>query len=155
MSALRFVFLSILAATLAAATSVALATNDAEAVARADVKAAVTQARANGTLMRAGEAMQEPLAFTLASGSTLSRRHVRDETLVARTLGELIPAGEAGPSFVVPLGTQMARADVRDSVRQANLNGELARAGEAMGSVEHPARAHLSRTEIVAMRTRR
>ena len=155
MSALRVVFLSILAATLAAATSVALATNDAEAVARADVKAAVLQARADGTLMRAGEAMQEPLTATSARGSTLSRRRVRDDTLVARALGQLIPAGQGGSSFVAPRGTPMARADVRDSVRQANLNGELARAGEAMGPVERPARAHLSRAEIVAMKTRR
>jgi hypothetical protein len=49
----------------------------------------------------------------------------------------------------------MARADVRDSVRQANLNGELARAGEAMGPGDRTVRAHMSRAEIVAMRTRR
>jgi hypothetical protein len=49
----------------------------------------------------------------------------------------------------------MARADVRDSVRQANLNGELARAGEAMGPADRAVRAHLSRAEVVAMRTHR
>jgi hypothetical protein len=94
-----------------------------------------------------------PLAAT--SGSTLSRQNVRDETLVARALGELVAAGQGGSAFVVPVGMPMARADVRDSVRQANLNGELARAGEAMGSGDRVARAHMSRAEIVAMRTRR
>jgi hypothetical protein len=49
----------------------------------------------------------------------------------------------------------IARAEVRDSVRQANLNGELTRAGEAMSPADHAARAHLSRAEIVAMKTRR
>ncbi len=88
------------------------------------------------------------------STSTLSRRQVRDDTLVARALGQLIPAGQ-GAGQVVPTTTQFARADVRDSVRQANLNGELARAGEAMGPAGYPARSHLSRAEIVAMRTRR
>ena len=55
----------------------------------------------------------------------------------------------------MPVGMPMARADVRDSVRQANLNGELARAGEAIGPVRHGPRAHMSRAEFVAMRTRR
>ena len=155
MSALRVLFLSILAATLAAATSVALADNESQAmVQRADVKAQVLQARANGELLRPGEAMQ---SFSLGSttGSTLSRRRVRDDTLVARALGQLVPAGQGGSAFVIPVGMPMARADVRESVRQANLNGELARAGEAMGPVESATRAHMSRAEIVAMRTRR
>ena len=89
------------------------------------------------------------------SDSTLPRQRVRDDTLVARALGELVPAGQGGSAFVAPVGMPMARADVRDSVRQANLNGELARAGEAMGPGDRAVRAHLSRAEIVAMRTRR
>ena len=153
MSSLRVVSLSMLAATLAAAASVALAAGDPEAVSRASVRAAVLQARNDGTLMRAGEAMRDPVVSTSASESTLSRRQVRDETLMARATGQLVPAGQGGTSFVIPAGTQMARADVRESVRQANLNGELARAGEAMGPVQ--ARSHLSRAEIVAMRTHR
>jgi hypothetical protein len=154
MSALRVVSLSILAATLAAAATIALAASDSDAVQRADVKAQVLQARARGELARPGEAMQSfPLGST--SGSTLSRQRVRDDTLVARALGQLVPAGQGGSAFVVPVGMPMARGDVRESVRQANLNGELARAGEAMGPIDHAARAHMSRAEIVAMRTRR
>ena len=154
MSALRVVSLSIIAATLAAAASVALAANESEPVSRAEVKRQVLQARNDRELARPGEAMQSfPLAMT--SGSTLSRQRVRDDTLVARALGELVPAGQGGPAFHAPVGMPMARADVRDGVRQANLNGELARAGEATVPRDHAVRAHMSRTEIVAMRTRR
>ena len=115
----------------------------------------VLQARADGQLARAGEAMQSfPLAAT--SGSTaVAPAASATRRCVARSLGELIPAGQGGSAFVAPVGMPMARADVRDSVRQANLNGELARAGEAMGPVDRAARAHMSRAEIVAMRTRR
>jgi hypothetical protein len=154
MSPLRFLTLSTVAATLAAAASIALAATGSEPVSRAEVKRQVLQARNDHELARAGEAMQSfPLATT--SESTLSRQRVRDDTLVARSLGELVPAGQDGSAFVAPVGMPMARADVRDGVRQANLNGELARAGEAMSPVDHAVRAHMSRTEIVAMRTRR
>ena len=154
MSAPRFLSLSILAATLAAAASVALAANESEPMSRAEVKRQVLQARADGELARAGEAMRSfPLAAT--SGSTLSRQRVREDTLVARALGQLVPAGQGGSAFVMPVGMPMARADVRDGVRQANLNGQLARAGEAMGPADHAPRAHMSRAEFVAMRTRR
>ena len=155
MSALRFVSLSILAATLAAAASVALAGNESESVQRAEVRRQVLQARADHQFIRAGEAMQEfPLAPT-TSDSMLTRQRVREDTLLARSLGQLVPAGQGGSAFVPPTGTPMARAEVRDSVRQANLNGQLARAGEAMGPVDGVARAHMSRAEIVAMRTHR
>jgi hypothetical protein len=153
MSPLRFVSLSILAATVAAAASVALA-SESQPVSRAEVKRQVLQARADRQLARPGEALQSfPVAET--SGSTLSRQSVRDETVVARSLGQLIPAGQDGSAFVVPTGMPMARAEIRDSVRQANLNGELARAGEAMGPADRAARAHMSRGEIVAMKTHR
>ena len=114
----------------------------------------VLQARNDGELSRAGEAMQS-FALAPTTGSTLSRQLVRDDTRVARSLGELVPAGQDGSAFVMPVGMPMARADVRDNVRQANLNGELARAGEAMGPADRAVRAHLSRAEVVAMRTRR
>jgi hypothetical protein len=101
MSALRVVSLSIIAATLAAAASVALAASESEPVSRAEVKRQVLQARNDRELARPGEAMQSfPLAMT--SGSTLSRQRVRDDTLVARALGELVPAGQGGPAFHVP-----------------------------------------------------
>jgi len=154
MSALRLVSLSIVAATFAAAASVALA-SESEATQRAEVRRQVLQARADHQFIRAGEAMQEfPLAPT-TSDSMLTRQRVREDTLLARSLGQLVPAGQGGSAFVPPTGTPMARAEVRDSVRQANLDGQLARAGEAMGPVDGVARAHMSRAEIVAMRTHR
>jgi len=154
MSALRVVSLSIVAATLAAAASVALAADPSQPVSRAEVRRQVLQARADRQLARPGEAMQTfPLVAT--SDSPLSRQRVRDDTLVARALGQLVPAGQGGSAFVEPVGMPMARADVRDDVRQANLNGQLARAGEAMGPADGARRAHMSRSEIVAMRTRR
>ena len=154
MSALRVVSLSIIAATLAAAATVALAANDSEPVSRAEVRRQVLQARNDRQLARAGEAMQS-FALAPTTGSTLSRQLVRDDTRIARSLGELVPAGQDGSAFVMPVGMPMARADVRDSVRQANLNGQMARAGEAMGPSDQAPRAHMSRAEIVAMRTRR
>ena len=152
MRALRVVSISILAATIAATASVAFAATDSQPAMRAEVKRQVLQARADGQLARAGEAMQS-YPFAVAAESTMSRQQVREETRIARSLGELIPAGQGGSAFVAPVGMPMARADVKDSVRQANLNGELARAGEAMGPAG--TRAHMSRAEIVAMRTRR
>ena len=154
MRALRLVSLSIIAASLAAAVSVALAGGESDPVSRAEVRRQVLQARNDRQLARAGEAMQS-FALAPTSGSTLSRQLVRDDTRIARSLGELVPAGQDGSAFVMPVGMPMARADVRDSVRQANLNGQMARAGEAMGSSDHAPRAHMSRAEIVAMRTRR
>ena len=152
MSAKRFLSVSLIAAALVASAGGAVAAGEGDTMTRADMKALVLQARANGELQPAGEAANR---FTVAtSTSTLSRRQVRDDTLVARALGQLIPAGQ-GVGQVVPTTSQFARADVRDGVRQANLNGELARAGEALSPVGYPARAHLSRAEIVAMKTRR
>ena len=154
MNALRFVSLSILAASLAAAATVALAGDESEAVLRVSVRAQVLQARADGQLARPGEAMQWfPLAAT--GESTLTRQRVREDTLVARSLGELVPPGEGGSPFIAPVGMPLARAEVRDSVRQANMNGELARAGEGMGPADRAMRSHMSRAEIVAMKTRR
>ena len=142
--------LSIIVAALAATAGGALAAGDNPS--RADVKAQVLQARANGELKPAGEAA-EP--FTTATGaSTLSRRQVKDETLQARADGDLVPAGE-GTIFVATSGTPMARAEVRESVRQARLNGELIPAGEGIGPVEYQARAHTRRAEMLAAKTQR
>ncbi|MGZ5132192.1 MAG: hypothetical protein ACXWJ1_12810 [Caldimonas sp.] len=152
MIAKHFLSVSILAAALAATASGALAAGETGSPSRADVKAAVLQARAHGELIPAGEA---PHPFTVATGvSTSSRRQVRDDTLQARADGELIPAGQ-GPSFATPVGTQMARAEVKESVRQARLNSELIPAGQGLGPVEYQARAHTRRAEMLAATTRR
>jgi len=126
-------FLSILTAALATSAGGALAADPSASPSRADVKASVLQARAQGQLRPAGEAA-EP--FTPApAGSTLSYRQVREETLLARAHRELVPAGEGSP-VVATSGTQMARADVKEATRQARMHGELVPAGEGIGPVE-------------------
>ncbi|MEP7301021.1 MAG: hypothetical protein ABI699_05785 [Caldimonas sp.] len=149
MSAPNLLSLSILAAALAATAGGALAAGN---PGRAEVKAAVLQARADGELRPAGEAAG-PL--TIASGdSPLSRRQIRDDTLQARAHGELIPAGE-GMVPAVAGGTLLARAEVKESTRQARLNGELIPAGEGIGSGALQARTHARRDETIAARTTR
>ena len=135
MSALRFVSLSIIAATLAAAASVAAGRKRSRTVSRAEVKAASPPgARRRRAARRAGEAMQ---SFAARGDQRLDRcraSDVRDETRRWRApSASWFRPGKAGRRFVAPVGMPMARADVRDSVRQANLNGELARAGEGDG----------------------
>jgi hypothetical protein len=152
MGAKHLFSISIVAVALAAATGGAHAAGTNASPSRATVRAEVLQARNDRALRPAGEATQP---FTvMAAASTLTRAEVRAETMQARARHELTPAGQ-GPSFTVPSGSQFARADVRESVRQANMNGELMRAGEGVGPVEQQARSHLSRAEVVAMRTHR
>jgi len=141
--------LSILAAALAAGSSAALAADQTGIPSRAEVKASVLQARANGQLTPAGEASQP--FMTPAGASMLSHRQVRDETLQARAQGQLVPAGEGSPS-VAETGTQMARADVKEATRQARMNNELIPAGEGIGPVEYQARGPAKRIELFAWR---
>ena len=138
-------YLSLIAAALAVTASSALAAEPA-GPSRAEVKAAVLEARANGQLRPAGEATQ-PLAIP-GGTPVASYRQVRDETLMARAHGQLVPAGEGSP-YVAEGGTQMARADVKEATRQARLRGELIPAGEGMGPVEM-ARAPSKRFELFA-----
>jgi len=76
---------------------------------------------------------------------------VREETLLARANGQLVPAGEGSP-YVAETGTQMARADVKEATRQARINNELIPAGEGMGPVEMVARGPAKRFELFAWR---
>ena len=59
---------------------------------RAEVKADVAQARAQGQLLAAGE---QNVVAPAATGTALARATVKAEVLTARANGELIPAGEA------------------------------------------------------------
>jgi len=90
MKASRILTSSIVAASLVAA-AISVAASEAQPMSRAEVKALVLQARADGTLMRAGDAPQPSMVST---GSRLSRQEVRDEVTIARASGELMPAGE-------------------------------------------------------------
>jgi hypothetical protein len=142
-------YLSLVAAALAATASSALAAEPAAGPSRAEVKASVLAARANGELRPAGEATQ-PFA-SRAGTPVASYREVREETLLARAHGQLVPAGEGSP-YVAETGTQMARADVKEATRQARINHELIPAGEGMGPVETVARAPAKRIDLFAWR---
>jgi len=142
--------LSIVAAALMTASATAAA--DPQAPSRSEVKAHVMQARANGELIRAGEAA-EPFVVR-ATGPQRSRQELRAEVLQARAAGALVPAGQ-GPTLAIPTTSMLARADVRESVRQARLNGELIPAGERMEAFEWQARARTPQAASYAANTRR
>ena len=147
MSPKQALLISIVAVALAASAGTALAADPSGSPTRAEVKAGVLEARANGQLKPAGEATQP---FTApAARSALSHREVREETLMARAHGQLVPAGEGSP-YVAESGTQMARADVKEATRQARLDGALVPAGEGVGPVEILARGPSRKIELFA-----
>jgi hypothetical protein len=134
--------LSIVAIAFAAAASGTAAQTF--AASRADMSAAVVQARARGELVPAGEAVQ-PFASRATTSSQRTRADVRNEVLQARADHELVPAGQ-GMSFDAPTAPSLlARAEVKESVRLARERGELIPAGEGMGPVEWQARGYSAR----------
>lgn len=140
-------YLSIVLVALAATAGNALAGEPGAGPSRAEVKAAVLEARANGQLRPAGEAT-EP--FSVPSGTAIaSYRQVRAETLMARANGQLVPAGEGSPA-IAETGTRMARADVKEATRQARLHQELIPAGEGMGPTEMVARGPARKIDLFA-----
>ena len=146
MSPKQTLCLSVIAVALAAVAGNALAAGPA-GLSRAEVKASVLEARANGQLRPAGEAI-EPFAMR-SEAAPLSYRQVREETLMARATGQLVPAGEGSP-YVAERGTQMARADVKQATLQARANQQLVPAGEGIGPVEMMARGPAKRIELFA-----
>lgn len=136
-----------IALALVAGAGQALAADGSAGPSRAEVKASVLAARANGELRPAGEAS---LPFTAPPArSTRSYAEVRTETLEARAHGALVPAGEGSPAFA-PGVSRLARAEVKEETRLARLNHELVPAGEGVGPVERQARGPAPRGEIVA-----
>jgi len=80
--------------------------------ARADVKAGVLEARADGTLVGPGSTTPGDVVYRrlVAAPSTATRGEVKAEVLEARAEGTLAPAGEAAGFFNGPGGNvQMAR----------------------------------------------
>lgn len=119
--------------------SAARADDNAPALSRADVKAAVLSARTNGQLRRTGEAAEYDPAPQ--RGFVHSRAELRAEVLDARAAGELIPAGPAVAPFEQPTVSTVARAGVKSEVRLARIQGELIPAGQGFGPVETVAKA--------------
>lgn len=106
----------------------AKADESAQGPTRAEVKALVLQARADGTLVPAGEATQ-PMAYPMAA-STRTREELRAEVRQARASGELVARGESIATFEPTSYSTLARAEVREAVRIARVNGELMPNGE-------------------------
>lgn len=109
---------------------------------RADVKAAVMEARRMGTLQPAGEAVG-PVggAAAMAGASMLTREEVRAEVRLARAQGTLVPAGQGVAPYEQPSVSTLARADVKQEVARARRDGELIAAGEGFGPVARVARS--------------
>lgn len=105
----RFITAALLSTTLLATNSFAA---NAMPLSRDQVRAAYQQAKADGSLIPAGEVSAPD--FKLAP-SVRSRSEVRDEVLLAQKSGTLTRSGEAGVLFTALANTGAARnrADVR------------------------------------------
>ena len=141
--------LSVLVASLATvSTPTAHGADFGDSLSRAEVKAALADARARGELMPAGE---RPFAFP-ASRSIGSRADVKAGVLQASAHGELMPAGDRPMAFATAQSTR-ARAEVKDEVMQAKANSGLMPAGERIASFEpasYPARTQRQRSDMTA-----
>lgn len=139
--------LSVAVASLAlVATPTAQAADFGDSLSRAEVRAALTDARARGELMPAGEG-----SFAFPTGRGIgSRADVKAGVLQASARGELMAAGDRPVAFATTQSTR-ARAEVKDEVLQAKANSGLMPAGERMASFEpasHPARTQRQRSEV-------
>jgi len=94
-------------------------------------------ARANGTLVPAGEGGLSRADARSAPVSTLSRSTVEADARSARAAGELQPAGDAAEFAVAPVTTSVySRAEIKASVIAARRVGELVPAGEGPDAAE-------------------
>jgi len=145
----RPLFISVVIASLTTFSAGTAQAADAEGgMTRAEVKAAVAEARARGELMPAGERL---FAYAAGRGS-LARDHVKAIVLQASADGELMPAGDRPMAFA-PARSLRARAEVKDEVLQARANSALVPAGERLATFEpasHPARTYRSHGEMTA-----
>lgn len=147
MNASRLLFASIMAGAVGAAiSSMARADEESPPLSRAEVKAAVLHARAEGRLLPAGEASRPDAAP--GDAPTRSHAQVRAEVIAARALGDLLPRGEAGAPGAAPSASTLTREEVRSEVRLARLQGELMPNGEAFGPVKTAARTRRGETTV-------
>lgn len=145
----RSLVLSTVVTAMASAWSGPAVASEADAGAtRAEIQAAVLEARANGELMPAGERF-----FFVATGrGTAVRADVKAAVLQAASSGELMRAGDR-PTPFTPAQSLRARSDVKGEVMQAKAGSELTPAGERLSSFEpasYPARAYRPRAEMTA-----
>ena len=106
---------------------------DAPARTRAEVNAQTLAARADGTLVPAGEGV-DTRGPALPGRSALTRADVVAGVLAARASGRLMAAGEAaGPAgFEASTGHALTRATVNADVLAARASGDLVPAGEGL-----------------------
>ncbi len=104
---------------------------------RAEVHQSVLLARANGTLIPAGEGNSPLASEPQASTSALSRADVEDSVVQARADDMLVPAGEISPQqqtayrMALARPSTLTRAEVRHEVIVARADHTLLPAGEA------------------------
>lgn len=106
---------------------------DAPARTRAEVNAQTQAARADGTLVPAGEGI-DTRGPALPARSALTRADVMTGVLAARASGQLMAAGEATEPLTrnVATGPALARASVKAEVLAARAAGDLVPAGEGL-----------------------
>jgi len=125
-------------AALAIVSSAVLA-QEAAPLTRVEVKQQVLAARANHTLIHAGEAGPEemtPYKAQIEAAPTLSRGQEKADVLQARAAHQLAHTGSVAPEEEMlyarshPSTSTLTRGDVRESVLEARANGTLIPAGE-------------------------
>lgn len=107
---------------------------DAPGRTRADVNAQTLAARADGTLVPAGEGV-DTRSPAITSRSALSRADVAADVMAARASGRLLAAGEAADpatAFGPATSPMLARASVKADVLAARASGDLMPAGEGL-----------------------
>ena len=115
-----------LTAALLAMSSTAFS-GDKGALSRDQVRAAYTEARANGTLPANGEGQ---ISYVKLSTSTLTRAAVQADYFAARMAGTLQPTGEGQEARVVSAPSSLTRAAVQADYFAACMAGTLPPSGE-------------------------
>lgn len=109
------------------AMSSAAFSGDMGALSRDQVRAAYSEARANGTLQPNGEGQ---VAIVKTSPSSLTRDAVRAEYFAARTAGTLPPTGEIQAVRAAQAPSSLTRDAVQAEYFSARMAGTLPLTGE-------------------------
>ena len=109
------------------AMSSAAFSGDMGALSRDQVRAAYTEARANGTLPANGEGQ---ISYVKPSTSTLTRAAVQADYFAARMAGTLQPTGEGQEARVVSAPSSLTREAVKAEYFHARMAGTLPPTGE-------------------------
>lgn len=147
MNASKLFVASIMVAAVSAAFTSTVWADENQPLSRAEVKAAVLQARADGTLPPAGDAAEQDPAPKF--GIERTRAELRAEALEASRLGQLM-RGEAVEPIVQASDSTLTREEVRSEVGVARLRGELIPSDEGFGPIERVAKTPRVATNVAA-----